>query len=286
MNKPFRAAIRFMSMFLLCSIVVSCEFSSDINSDFPDKFDYPLKIGNTWKHERVFEHFNFRPDSIRNIFPVVKYVNNSIVEVIKDTTLQDSLPCVIVQQIFFDEEQELLSWGYYANKTDGLYEYGYKHAIGNIIMPKERNEINFIISGIHFRKIRDASDYFAKYLPVYKNQNDSLIYWEQHRKVLTYPPQIGDEWLFHQGIPFTIHKKILGTESVSTQAGDYDCYKIEWLYESNFSENITFYDYVCEKGLIKRSILFTDVVVRSPESPEGLGLVDTRDESVLTDINF
>ena len=147
-------------------------------------------------------------------------------------------------------------------------------------------DINFIIAGMPFRKIRDASDYLEKYLPSYANHNDSLIYWDQRRKVLTYPPQIGDEWILHQGIPFTIHKKIVGTESVSTKTGNYDCYKIQYLYESNFSENITFYDYVCEKGLIKRNIFFKDVVVSSPESPEGLGLVDTRDESILTDINF
>jgi hypothetical protein len=153
-------------------------------------------------------------------------------------------------------------------------------------MPKKQKDFNFIIAGMYFPKIRDASDYFARYLPFYKNLNDSLIYYDQHRKVLTYPPQTGEEWVLHQGIPFTIHKKLVGIESVLTESGNYNCYKIQYLYESNFSENITFYDYVCEKGLIKRSLFFKDVTVSSSESPEGLGLVDSRDESVLTDINF
>jgi hypothetical protein len=78
----------------------------------------------------------------------------------------------------------------------------------------------------------------------------------------------------------------VGKESVSTETGSYDCYKIQYLYESNSSENITFYDYVCGKGLIKRSIFFKDITVSSSESPEGIGFVDTRDESVLTAINF
>ena len=271
-------------LLLLSALFFSCEFSSDAN--LPAKFEYPLKIGNNWEYERVFEHFNFRPDSIKNIFPSLIYINTSTVEVIKDTTLQDSLQCKIVQQNYFDEQQELLSWGFYANKTDGLYEYAYKNAGANVVMPKKQNEFKFIIAGVSFRKIRDASDYLEKFLPSYNSMNDSLIYWDQQRKVLTYPPQIGEEWLFHQGIPFTIHKKIVGKESVSTETGSYDCYKIQYLYESNFSVNITFYDYVCEKGLIRRSIFFKDVKVSTAEAPEGIGFVDSSDDTILTDINF
>jgi hypothetical protein len=277
---------KFTYLSMLAAILFSCEFSSDSNDNLPGNFEYPLKIGNVWEYERVFEQFNFRPDSLRNIFPETKYVSRSFVEVKKDTTLQDSLQCKIVQEKITEERQDFLSWGYYANKTEGFYEYAYKTGGGGLTMPKQRTDFEYNIAGISFRNIRDASDYFEKHLPVYANLNDTLIYWDPKRKVLKYPPEIGEEWILYQGVPFTIHKKIIGRELVSTVTGNYNCYKIQWIYSGVTNINVIFYDYICEKGLIKRSILFKDVVVSSDDNPEGIGYMDSSDETVLTDINF
>jgi hypothetical protein len=275
----------FVLLLIIYLLIFSCEFSSDSKSNLTGKFEYPLKIGNAWEYERVFEIYNFRPDSLRSIFSETKYVSRSIVEVKKDTTLQDSLQCKIVQEKLI-EHQEFLSWAYYANKTEGLYELAYKNGGGGLTMPKEHEEVEYTVGGISFNNMRDVSDYFAEFLSSNAGMNDTLIYWKPERKVLTYPPEPGEEWLMFQGPPFTIHKKIVGKESVSTDAGNYNCYKIQWIYTGMLDDNIIFYDYVSKKGLIKRSILFKDILVSDVENPDGIGYVDASDETILTDINF
>jgi hypothetical protein len=271
---------------MLPALFFGCEFSSDINSDAPAKFEYPLKIGNSWEYERTFELFNFRPDSLKNTFPATEYFSRSLVEVKKDTTLQDSLDCMVVQEKLTEDHNEFLSWGYFANKPDGLFEYAYKNGGGGLTMPKQRNAAEYTIAGMSFRNLRDASDYFAKHLPKSTTLNDTLIYRDPQRKVLVYPFQIGEEWILHQGSPFTIHKKIVGTESVSTDAGNYKCYKIQWIYSGDFRDTIIFNDFICEKGLIKRSIQFKDIIASANDNPDGTGYVDGKDETILTDINF
>lgn len=279
-------SIKFILLLMLSVSLFSCEFSSDINSTTPADFVYPLEIGNTWEYERVFESFNFRPDSLRDIFPYDKIVTSSTVEVKKDTTLLDTLKCTVMQETLFELGEILETWNYYENKPDGLYEYAYKSPGAGLTLPKQRDNIRYHMAGMTFKGMREASDYFAKFLPSYSSIADTLIYWDKPNKILAYPPEIGEEWIALEGNPFILHKQIVGEELVSTDAGNFRCYKIHWIYKNSHFDNILFFDYICEKGLIKRSITYTDMRVSTAESPEGIGYMDTIDESILTDINF
>ena len=119
MNHPLTIVINYFFFFSVASILTSCEFSSDTQNNFKEEFKYPLKIGNKWEYERTFKLYNFRPDSIRNQLPFEKYFTKSVVEVMKDTTLKDSIECIKMQEMLYEDNEILLSWNYYANKADG-----------------------------------------------------------------------------------------------------------------------------------------------------------------------
>jgi len=55
---------------------------------------------------------------------------------------------------------------------------------------------------------------------------------------------------------------------------------------SIWDNDIVFYDYVCEKGLIKRSILFKDQMIIGVHEQEFVGLIDSKDESILTNLTL
>lgn len=285
-EKNMQLLKRFFLISLPALIFISCEFSSDPQIPLEENFEYPLAIGNIWEYERTLELFNFRPDSLKNTIQPTRFVTRSIVEVINDTTLQDSIHCLIVKEKLFEEKDEFLSWAYYSNKPDGLYSYAYRSGGGGVIKPRERKKLRYEIAGLTFRSLKEASDYFSNFLHTFAPSNDTLIYHNIPRKILAYPPETGKKWTMLQGEPFTIHKSIVGTELVSTEIGNFMCYKIQWTYESSFADNILFYDYVCEKGLIKRSVFFNNVIISNIDSPDGYGYADTKEESILIDINI
>ena len=102
---------------MLSAFFFGCEFSSDINSDAPAKFEYPLNTGNTWEYERVFELYNFRPESVKDIFPFENITTQSIVEVTKDTTLLDTLKCTVLLETLYEFDDVFRTWNYFENKS-------------------------------------------------------------------------------------------------------------------------------------------------------------------------
>ena len=100
------------------------------------------------------------------------------------------------------------------------------------------------------------------------------------------------EWIYRKrGNPILIAKRYVGKETITISSGEYDCYKLQWLYDLDnnnvWDENIEFFDYISEKGLIKRSILFKDIRITTPNNPDGsAGYHDMIEESILTDVNF
>ena len=104
-----------------------------------------------------------------------------------------------------------------------------------------------------------------------------------------YPLKQDLEWNYRHDY-FIINKKVVGKETIELPSGNYECWKIQWLYDftntGQFVGNITFYEYVSTKGLIKRILFMKDVPITSPENPLGEGLMDFKEEIVLTGINF
>lgn len=275
----------FFLISLVVLIFVSCEYSSGNNNDLEPGFKYPVEIGNKWTYKHTWENYNFRPDSLSDRRPDMEFIY--YVEATKDTILKDNNECIIFEQSELGNRYK--SQTFYNNKAGGFYQYAYRPTGGSMALPKnyEANNIGFAgrVFNNHEDLVRSIENQINDpYLP-----NDSLRYFENPRPVLQYPMIENVQWLFNDDDFLRIWKKIVDKEDVRTTAGTFNCYKILRIYEENDfidPDSFEIYDYVCEKGLIKRTLVFRDIAIISTESPEPIGYYDSSDEYILTDINF
>jgi hypothetical protein len=158
-------------------------------------------------------------------------------------------------------------------------------------MPKTFNRKKILFKGRYFNGIREITSYITRAIPQNIVRADSLIYEIPPLQSLKYPMKTESQWTYrHPGQPWQIDKKIVSYEKINVPAGSFDCYKIQWLYDIDqdgvWDTDIVCYDYICDKGLIQRSFFFKDVMIISQQSPEPIGLMDSKDESILTKLNF
>jgi hypothetical protein len=105
-----------------------------------------------------------------------------------------------------------------------------------------------------------------------------------------FPFKVNNRWNYReQGFPWKMEKEIVGTETITTPAGIFSCYKIQWFWYINDTEisdtNITGFDYISNQGLIKRLFLFKDFIVTGND-PEPIGYFDMKDESIITSLDI
>lgn len=285
MHRPKISNIRYFLFIILFTILIGCEYSSDSNNDPEPGFKYPTEIGNKWTYKHTWENFNFRPDSLTDLRPIMDFTY--YVEATKDTILKDNIECIVFEQSELDFPYS--SQNYYNNTKDGFYEYAYRPTGGSMALPKNYEAYNIEFAGRIFNDHADLVQFIENQIIDPRPPNDSLRYYENPRPVLQYPMIENVEWLFNNEGPFVMWKKIVGKEDVRTATGTFNCYKIFRRYEENeFIDPDSFevYDYVSEKGLIKRTISFKNIAITSAESPEPIGYYDSSDEYILTDINF
>ena len=63
-------------------------------------------------------------------------------------------------------------------------------------------------------------------------------------------------------------------------------FEVNWLYEFDndgaWAENIQLVDLISDKGLVKRTLELKDIVITSSSTPDPIGLVDAKEELVVT----
>ena len=251
---------------------------------------YPLKVGNQWEYDRTFSTFNFRPDASNDYqYNDINITSSVIIEIIRKEPGPDSINVFVLQGILDENNRPLVSNSYYANLDSGLYFYAYSGP--GYVTPKASLKNNMLFNGSYFNNIREITSYIINAVPKNYILIDSLIHEIPPLQSLKYPFKLGSQWTYRSpGNPWHIEKKILSYETVKVPAGSFNCYKIQWLYDMNqdsvWDDNIIFYDYVSEKGLIKRSILVKDIMITGEINPEPLGLIDAKDESILTKLTL
>ena len=101
------------------------------------------------------------------------------------------------------------------------------------------------------------------------------------------PPQVV---LVHDLDDFIHLVRIVGKEVVRTDAGYFECYKIEWIFYLNNKviDNAIQYDYISSKGLIKSLNIIKNVplTVFDTPLPRKIGTVDLHSEILVTNVNF
>jgi len=283
----------YMSLFLLVILIIvifSCDNDNMVDPGTKNGYFYPLDIGNQWKYSRTFSMFNFRSNNPENdAFADTTITSSVIVEVVKQEIIQDSVNTYVLQEILAENNQTFIDESYYANSDSGLYFYAYRGA--GYVLPKMSSKYKILFRSKYFNTVQEITSYIIKFVPQNYFLTDSLIYENPPLQSLKYPITVNSQWIYRfTGKPWQIDKKILDYELIDVPAGQFNCYKIQWLIDINndavWDTDIEFFDYVCEKGLIKRSILYTDQVVFGEDGSKPLGLVDCKDESVLTELSL
>ncbi len=286
-----------LNLFLLIfAIILITSCDKDLIGPRGTGFIYPLKVGNQWEYDRTFSTFNFRPDTLNN--PDTLNINqiidttitfSVIIKIIEKAPTPDSINIFLFQGKLKENNITLFYNSNYANLDSGLYFYAY-HSSG-FVMPKASPNNKILFKGRYFNNIREITSYIANAVPKNYIFIDSSIYENPPLQSLKYPLKIGSQWTYiDSGNTGHIDKKILNYETVKVPAGSFNCFKIQWLFDINqdsvWDDDIIFYDYVCAKGLIKRSILYKDIIFFGEMSPEPLGLIDAKDESILTKLTL
>lgn len=272
-------------------IILSANCERDFNpiepEPEPEQFIYPITVGNQWEYERLFFMFNFRSSGDTATIPQDTSTSHITMKITGEKLLHEATNTFVFHETMVLDDAEFTGDTYYANSSDGLYMYGYNDP-GKMI-PKSGRKAQVLFKGHAFADPKELGDFLAAVLPKV-NFADSIIYENPPLLVLPYPLQLNEEWVYRKtGHPWLLTKKIVGRENITVPAGTFNCYKIRWLYDidkdSQWDDDIIFYDYICSKGLVKRTIDVDDLVIMG-ENVEELGLADSRDESVLLQVQI
>ncbi len=277
-------------IFLSLSLLLQCDKDKNPIESGLTSYFYPTAVGNQWEYDRSFSIFNFRPDSGNVSNPEDTIYSISTMQITNKTVLLDSITAYCFLETITENGITLSDESYYDNRENGFYLVAYHNAQASTMIPKINPERILSFKGYHFNNIKELKLFFTKPVLQVCPTADSLIYENPPLLCLQYPVEIDSQWTYREsGNPWRIDKKVISKEEIEVPAGRFLCYKIQWLYnmdhDSEWDEDIIFYDWICEKGLIRRSILFKDVVAQNIQM-EQIVLFDALSESVLTKTNL
>lgn len=277
MKRIIRSAIS-----LVMVLIAACSEDNPVGP-LQNDFAFPLEVGNKWQYNRIFTQFNIRSQNPNPSFSDTTLLGSATLEIVRKDTLRDSLETFVVAETGVNAGRTFESENYYNNTKDGLFFYAYSGA--GLIIPKSTAQKRFLYKGRHFSSIAEISRFLQQVVTTAAS-TDSLIFEEPPLKSLQYPLRVDLEWVYRKaGAPFGIRKKVVGTENVKTPAGEFNCVKIQWLID--VVNDVEFFDFISSEGLIERSITVHDVQVVDEQNPDGIGvIIDTRDESVLSDLDL
>lgn len=262
----------FLILVLLC-VIQSCEESPEPGIPINSSFIYPLTVGNRWTYQMSVDYSHIQPDSIKYRLTDFSLEYSDIVT--RDTLINS------IQLYEMKEESEDFtdSYAYFANETNGFFQYAYRYdqvdtnlakANANKIFHDQRMQLDD--SFLTFRQMN-------KPLGLSKSANDSIVFFDDPYILYLYPWEIGARWNY--SLDPAITKKVIDIVTVKTDAGVYDCYKVQYLYT-----DVTYLEYIGAAGLIKTVIKYNNMPITSIENPDGIGQADIKIEIELIDVNF
>lgn len=269
-------------LFLIFVFLFGCK-KDNPTGPLAENFAFPLKIGNKWQYTRTYSPFNVRGDTTG--FNIDTIIANLASEIVRRDTLPNSLETFVlhttetVENLSFEFKNE----SYYQNQADGLFLYAHSNPVDILLKSAVKKQLLF--KGRYFKNIREILLFIERAVVNNITTADTLIIEDPPLKSLQYPLEIGSQWIFSANNFSTTEKKVLGKEKVETPAGDFDCIKIQWI--NNLDTDLEFFDFICSKGLVKRSITAKDIRVTSSENPDGTGaLLDTKIEFELANFDL
>lgn len=273
---------------LLGLMLNSCSSDNPVQDE--GEFTYPMKVGNRWQYHREIAMFNFRPDSGHVSFDDTTFLSSSVVEVIRTDLLRDSINTFVFRENLTENGRTFAGETHLNNKADGMYYYAYTGA-ATVTPLKASLRPRLLFKGKGFISAGELLRLIEKGRPAVSIQSDSLRFEEPPLRSLIYPLQIGTQWNYRAaGSPWRYDKKVVGKESLKVPAGSFSCMKVQWLIDVSddgmFDDDIEFFDFIANSGLVRRSILIKDVALTNESSPERIGLIDIKEDAQLVAVNL
>lgn len=259
-------------------LLLNCTKDDD---EFDMDFKFPLKVGNSWTYD-YYVTVNYDSMAEANGCNDSIYYSKQTLDIISyERVSQDSIP---VYNFFSTDSKSDLCYcnSYYNNSGDSLICYGYFKPGDTGLDPKNTNhEINYIFHGRRFDDPKDILSWIDEGLTNQVYSKEDSIYYDPVT-VFKYPFELGNEWVYRQDYPFRMTKKVSGREFVDTEAGSFNCWKVEYVYYDSLFENVSYYDHISEIGMVKRT--WDELAATAIDEYNNiLGTFTFKGERILTD---
>lgn len=254
-----------------CSGFSNASASTETTSEL--SFEFPLAVGNYWNYE--FSS-NIEEPTIGDIsLHVTQAVS------ISDSVEGFQLTEEMVEGLFFVER-------YQSSQNTGLY----LHTVGtqsptsylNLFKKtKLKTDKQFLFKDRYFKSIEELTLFSMSVIPTF---NETPI------MVLKYPLKLNSEWIYVQTNDSKISRRVVSTETISLPCGDFECYKIQWLWDldndGEWDDDIEGYTYVSSQGIIKTTELHKNVALIELQDDELVitGYMDVTNVVTLIDYHL
>jgi hypothetical protein len=278
--------LHIVLIFLLCGCEGDTPFGppSSITS-------YPLQIGNRWSYNRTMTTFNVRLFDSTMTIPTDTVTGFATVEVTGTLRLPDyhspasgdSIETTVTMTSMFDDRL-IVFHNYYAQEGSALRMHGYTG--GPFVAPRTLPGVTFHVDGIPFQSLTELEMSLTSMLNY--AQSDSIILDDPPREVLQFPLMPGRQWVYWSSDSWHTEKRV-DRQTWGEIGGAARSYtEVRWLYDRDrdgeWDENLSVVDRLSIDGLLQRTFEIRDIVVTGPGGPDPIGLMDFRDDWVITEI--
>ena len=269
-------AFQFVPIVLL-AIFLSCNKSVE-PLNVPT---YPFTAGKVWNYRAEESLFNFHPTQVGVTFRDTSFIWSATVKARGDSLLHDT---VATSKVTVSESLPELqpSENYYLLRNDTLYLYAWLSGNGDPILPKKSPPYRFLYKNYAYRDGQELYQSIGgRIYSTPTTSAESLYYSSSPPSIFVFPLRVGASWIVTSLAGIT--KKVIGTESITTESGIFSTYIIEWSRSTD--STLTEKEYLSDKGLIKRTFVVRGLIVASSTFPEGFGTIDLKLEYVLTSLH-
>lgn len=276
-------------------------FNNDSSDDDKDQFSsFPLTVGNEWHYTKTVQ-----TTSTSNAIESTTSTGNLTITITGTETILTTINSYIIEESLIEGAQTLTRKTYQSNQEDGLYSYEFEGQNTGILLAsiktnssQESSKIYF--KGQFFNTIQDLVAFIEKQQSTNFIQSNSMqlpitssstpTFKSTPVKSLEYPLVTNTQWVYRSGTGLIgdLAKKVLNQESITVAAGDFDSYKIQWLWDvdnnNKWDDDMIGYEYISTKGLIKKTTTVKNIASTQPVNNTFVvvGYFDMTIEYVLT----
>jgi hypothetical protein len=246
--------------FVLTIVFFSCKSDNvtgpgGLTSMDTGTFSFPFNTGNSWSYTIKTYASDIHPDSILKYFSEYPLTSSGTVTILYDTIINNiSTRCFL--ETISDTHRTYQTRNYLINNDTAFLIYAQR---GFTFFGGPADNM----PGTQKYNLSDGID-------------ESIHIYNPPYSILKYPVVTGRTW----GTPDTVVCKYEGFELVTIGAGVFKCMKKSTIYA--VLPESPYYDYYCKFGLLKRTVIFDDMVITSERFPEGMG---TADLTFITSVN-